>query len=147
MTATDIIFLLQEKKKYSYTLDEVKRIVKSVWTKIRLTVHQRFNDGLPTCTFATYEVGKSLKKNKIRFRVASGEYSEGTGHWWVVLYAPDDEGLIKKWIVDLGNNIEDKSIRTGKIKPINCIPYRSQHNYNAEDFMDFEQALPIIAKY
>lgn len=148
--ATDILDLVtrtfEASGRYSYSLEDVKKLVKSVWLKIRKTVHKRFNDGKPTCTFATYEVGKVLKQNKISFRIASGDY-KGVGHWWIVVYAPDENGDTKKWIVDLGNNIDSKAIEIGKITPVNCKPYSSATNYTPESFMNFKEATPLISKY
>jgi len=145
MDVRDLMKILPvyEKTEYGYSIGDVKKITDRVWKRIRSKVHQLFDDGSPTCTYATMQLGKEYEKRGVRFRVASGEYTEGTGHWWIIVYAPKVKGeSVTKWVVDLGNNIDPKAIKTGKITPV-LSPFPVA-GYKAEHYTSYQQFLPHV---
>lgn len=91
------------------TLEDLKQASEKIWSSIKGEIHKRFNDGYATCTFATYEVVKTLKDFDIK--VVDGVY-KGDPHWFPLVTVQEGS-----YIVDLGNNLDSKAIETGDITP------------------------------
>lgn len=108
------------------TESKVENIVQTLWNDIKREVHQRFNNGQATCTFATNVLGLELTRHGIPFRVHSGDFN-GAGHWWIT---------IADKIYDLGNNTTEAAIETGTITPVIGIV---DSGYVSEDEMSFAE--------
>lgn len=89
---------------------ELERDIATLWLKIETTINDRFEGGWATCTYACREVVNLSKHYDMV--VADGEYN-GEAHWFVIVNTGDG-----KKIVDLGNNIDDKHMDSGKIEPM-----------------------------
>ena len=115
-------------------------VAKSVYSAQVSKIEKRFSDGYATCTYATFELGKELHKEKIGFTVCSGDYDDG-GHWWILVTVDLDlKGKTCRVILDLGDNISEKNLASGKI-PMKVIKDTDPEykKYKAENYLTWSQ--------
>lgn len=113
-------------------LKNLTSIVNIVYKKEIKKIEKRFDGGMATCTYASYVIGKELAAQAISFTVISGDFDD-MGHWWVVA-GSEYSG---KYIVDIGNNIPEKAILSGKIEK-SILPNPSS-KYKQEYILSWEQ--------
>ena len=70
------------------------------------------NNGDATCPGAAYGLAKIYQSNGIPAKIVGGEFN-GSGHYWVEV--PTEDGV---YIADIGNNILEETLESGKIKNI-----------------------------
>ena len=70
------------------------------------------NEGDATCPGAAYILAKALQSNGVKAKIVGGEFDTG-GHYWVEV--PTKDGT---YIADIGNNLLEKTLETGKIENI-----------------------------
>lgn len=114
----------------------IEHIIKKTWGKIKKTIMKKFDGGFATCTVATFELGNEFYKKGISFVIMSGEF-KGIGHWWIVVNTKSKNNKFTRKICDLGDNISEKHINSGIIKPkyINF----PNNDYKMEDSMKFDE--------
>lgn len=118
--------------------DTIIEIAKKVYASHKTAINKRFLDGQATCTYASFELGKALTEEGIDFTVCSGDYKDG-GHWWILVSVQDSNRVIRM-ILDMGDNITEANIDSGKIPLKILVPTDHDYReYQAEEYLTWAQ--------
>ena len=123
----------------SILLDNLKILFDRIYPEL----NKRFNDGYATCTYATYHVSFFFEYDKgyykklgYRFEIIDGEYN-GMGHWFLKLYHIKSK---KEFIIDFGNNLTHKALKSGIIEPIIFSKKDSEfYKYSVDSILSFPE--------
>ena len=93
-------------------ISSIKTVQNTIFDKVTPKLEKIMNEGDATCPGAAYILSKTLQSMGIKSKIIGGEF-DGSGHFWVEI--PTNDGT---YIADIGNNVLEKTLETGKIENI-----------------------------
>lgn len=123
-------------------INEVENLALKLWSKIKNKINTLFNDGSATCPYATYEVAKYFKELNYNVSIIDGGYKGEEGHWYPIITKDLNPKFTEYIIVDLGNNLEDRFLDSGKIEHI--ITKYPNSNYSKDKETTFKRYIEYM---